>query len=519
METLPIDIHYNKLLDWLVNRRHCTQQCQAILTVIRDKITKVKESAAEENIKQNEIQELLSNSNLNYYQVKQLFELLKSTETGKKNMLGQFTSPVMKNLGEISKLYEKDGTYLSIKKQINKCQLTQKECIRKEKEYAANSADLHKQYTAACKQLGIEGKKIKTELAELIKDLPSELNKFADSAKSLGEAVHFYDRFTEFISNKSRVGNENVRLLKHILSKGNTTTYEWKTGKKPNKIDNQDISIDFSDELDTAKDASDGIIDWGASEQTDAINFDEGTINFDIGDITVESGGVLAVDGDIVLENPDIDAIDWGAVGDVATTDAIPVSSSIESDVAAGKDALSLIDNPETRNNFIDDLLELKAFLTQRVNELTHYQGDGSHMVSAPSDIHLDVEKVSNMLTKVKGIIDKLTSVQMQHLLLIRDSPRYVDRLRDSLKHKLTLADKMVLSEKEMVATRHEAVQEEEELGPQLELLKKQTKVLKKQLEEEISKKYKDRKILNVFMKFLIFIHVKFSSHFGDVYV
>lgn len=59
---------------------------------------------------------------------------------------------------------------------------------------------------------------------------------------------------------------------------------------------------------------------------------------------------------------------------------------------------------------------------------------------------------------------------------------RYVDRLRDSLRQKLGLAEKMMLREKEMSATRLEAMQEEKDLGPQLDVLRKQTKVLKQQV-------------------------------------
>ncbi|XP_059151211.1 CDK5 regulatory subunit-associated protein 3-like [Physella acuta] len=505
LESLPIDIHYNKLLDWLVNRRHCTQQCQAILTVIRDKVSKAKESSLAEESNNQQIQELLALPQLNYFHVKQVFESLKSTDTGKKNYIGQYASQSMKNWADIIKLYEKDGTYLAeaallitrnvnyevpaVKKQISKCQQTQKECARKEKEYAANSADLRKQYAASCKQLGIEGEKIKTELASLVKDLPSELSKFAESAKSLNDAVQYYDKFTKFVTNNNDA--INVPLLKHILSKGNTTTYEWRIGKAPKQIDQQDISIDLADEQDAGANGADGAIDWSAVDEDSAIDFGD-AVNFDLGDITVESGGVLAVDGEVVLENPDIDAIDWGAVEDLPS--AAAGQQTDDSGTATGKNALSIIDNPETRNNFIDDLLELKAFLTQRVNELSHDASD-SHMLSAPSDIHLGQNEVTNMLTKVKDILDKLTSVQMQHLMLIRDSPRYVDRLRDSLRQKLLLADKMLQSEKEMAGTRIEAVNEEKDLEPQLELLRKQTKVLKKQLEDEISKKYTDRKV------------------------
>ncbi|CAL1536755.1 unnamed protein product [Lymnaea stagnalis] len=509
LESLPIDIHYNKLLEWLVNRRHCNQQFQAFITVIREKMVKARDLTLAEEIKDKDTQELLSLTQLNYFQVKQLVEHLKSSDIGKKNLLGQYTSQCMKEWSDILKLYEKDGTFLAetaqlivrnvnyevpaLKKQISKCQQTQKECTRKQHEYAASSADLRKQYAASCKQLGIEGKQIKSELASLVKDLPSELSKFAVSAKSLEEAVQFYDKFTKFVCNNESASAENVRLLKHILSKGNTSTYEWRTGQPPTRTDHQEIAIDLSDEQDAAANGTNDVIDWGATDAGGATDLGENTIDFDLGDITVESGGVLAADGEVVLENPDIDTIDWGAVGDITPIESTEIGQ--ESGVATGKDALSVIDNPETRNNFIDDLLELKAFLTQRAHEVAHDTGDASHMSSAPSDIHIDLDKVTTMLTKVKDILDKLTSVQMQHLMLIRDSPRYVDRLRDSLKQKLSLADKFVLSEKEMAAAWKEAVDEEKELEPQLELLRKQTKVLKKQLEEEISKKYNERRV------------------------
>ncbi|GFN75969.1 Cdk5 regulatory subunit-associated protein 3, partial [Plakobranchus ocellatus] len=368
LQNLPIDIHYNKLLDWLVNRRHCTQQCQAILTVIRDKLTRAKEASEAENLTDVHVKELLAVPQLNYFQVKQLFEQLKKTDVGKKNLIGQFTSQSMKNWAEILKLYEKDGTYLAeaaqmivrnvnyevpaIKKQIAKCQQTQKECARKENEYMSSVADLQRQYTVSCKKLGIKGDKIKTELASLIKDLPSELHKFAESAKSLEEAVHYYDKFTSFLMGDQDLASLNLLLLKHLIDKGNTTTFEWRTGRTPDQVEDQNVSIDLSDEMEVATEG-DVDIDWGA---TDTVDFGD-QIDFDLGDITVESGGVLASEGEVVLENPDIDAIDWGAADDIALS-CEEDEQQQEEKIAKGKDALSILDNPETRNSFVDDLLE-----------------------------------------------------------------------------------------------------------------------------------------------------------------
>ena len=39
-------------------------------------------------------------------------------------------------------------------------------------------------------------------------------------------------------------------MLKHVLNKGNTTTYEWRTGTKPEKVDLTQVVIDTTDEQD-----------------------------------------------------------------------------------------------------------------------------------------------------------------------------------------------------------------------------------------------------------------------------
>ena len=62
----------------------------------------------------------------------------------------------------------------------------------------------------------------------------------------------------------------------------------------------------------------------------------------------------------VVLENPDIDTIDWSVVDDVTVSSSGISLGNEDEDVAKGKDALSVLDNPETRNIFVDDLLEVR---------------------------------------------------------------------------------------------------------------------------------------------------------------
>ena len=70
--------------------------------------------------------------------------------------------------------------------------------------------------------------------------------------------------------------------------------------------------------------------------------------------------------------------------------------------------------------------MQLEAFLSQRMSELSAPESamTGNQFQGAPSDIQLDLGDVEVMLTKVEKITAQLTSVQMQHLLLIRSSPR-----------------------------------------------------------------------------------------------
>lgn len=64
--------------------------------------------------------------------------------------------------------------------------------------------------------------------------------------------------------------------------------------------------------------------------------------------------------------------------------------------------------------------------MTQRLTELTGRDSgmSGSQFQSAPSSIQLDASHVEMMAEKIGCIIGQLTSVQMQHLMLIRSSPR-----------------------------------------------------------------------------------------------
>ncbi|XP_033733350.1 CDK5 regulatory subunit-associated protein 3-like [Pecten maximus] len=504
-ENIPIDIHFNKLLDWLINRRHCDKEWHTAMTVIRKKINQ----AIQDMPAMEEITQLLEGTYVNYFHCLKIVEILKDSESGKKNMFGQYSSQKMKDWVEIIRLYEKDGVYLgetaqmigrnvnyevpALKKQIAKCQQAQKECDKKEADYVAKAAELRKKYNSRCKELGIEGSKIKSELSALVKDLPVTFNKIADSAKDIQEAVQFYGDFVNFVMDSQKHQETCLPMLKHVQEFGDTTTYEWKTGTKPEKIVEASILINLDDEQDQLDSAEN--IDWdiGADIEAD-IDFGD-DVNFDISEITIEQGGTEAGDQTPVEQDSDSNGIDWS---DTVLVEH-PNKDGSEEGVAKGVDALTILDNPVTRTKFMDDLMELEAFLTQRICEM---EGSGdsdivstSQFQNAPSSVQVEKSKVVSMTSKVKDILGQLTSVKMHHLLLIRNSPRYVDRLKDSLKQTLSLADKMVFYEKEMVVKKKDVLEEQRQLEPKLDVIVQRTKDIQRQMEQEISSKYKNRPV------------------------
>ncbi|WAR04148.1 CK5P3-like protein, partial [Mya arenaria] len=343
-----------------------------------------------------------------------------------------------------------------------------------------------KKQISRCQQIQ-KGDKIKSELSALVKDLPKVYEEVAKEAKRLCSAVTYYHDFSAFLMKGELKNLDCVPLLRFVQEHGNVVTYQWNHGCKPVSIQEADFIIDTRDEEEVAEA---DVIDWDIGGGGGGGDVAE--IDFDISGITLESGGTDEGKIDIEVEEMG-EEINWGDLDDPAQ----PTEESAKDGVAVGEEALTILDNPRTRNLFLDDLMELEAFLVQRLAEL-HNAGNilaTSNLQSAPTSIQVDDKLVETMATDVKNIISRLTSVQIQHLMLIRNSPRYVERVKDSLRQTLTLADKMVFYEKEMVSRRDEAINEERELQPRVQELVKKTKVLQKQMEGEISKKYKGRPV------------------------
>ncbi|XP_014666357.1 PREDICTED: CDK5 regulatory subunit-associated protein 3-like isoform X3 [Priapulus caudatus] len=510
IENLPIDIHSNKLLDWLISRRHCEKQWQKAALVIREKIN----NAIQDMPAVEEITQLLTGTYINYFHCIKIVELLRETEAGTKNIFGSYSSQRMKDWQEVVKLYEKDGIYLaeaadmlmknvkyeipSLKQQIKKCNQTQADCARKEVDYGKTAAEMKEQFLISCRQLGIKGERIKKELVSLLGELPQHYSEMLQDIAKLADVQVFYLEFVTYTlgNNVSSATLDRLPMLKYIMAHGNTTTYEWRTGKKPSRIDepvinveeDESVTISTSDQIDFEGTSQ---INFDSSEEVDfGIELETGAENIDFG-----------IEDAADAEGIDFDAADQITfditLEDESGTLTLDTKESNEG-LATGTDAFLIMDNASTRNLFLDDLYELQVFLSQRLLEMSSEANvlAMSQFERAPLCIQSQTtEQLQHYLAAVDGIILQLTSGKMQHLFLIKSSPRYVDRLAESLKQKCWQADKMIQSQKLMVRKQKESRREQEALEPKLALIHKRTKELQQQIQGEISKKYKNRPV------------------------
>nr|XP_055113304.1 CDK5 regulatory subunit-associated protein 3 isoform X5 [Symphalangus syndactylus] len=349
------------LRDWLVDRRHCSLKWQSLVLTIREKIN----AAIQDMPESEEIAQLLSGSYIHYFHCLRILDLLKGTEASTKNIFGRYSSQRMKDWQEIIALYEKDNTYLvelssllvrnvnyeipSLKKQIAKCQQLQQEYSRKEEECQAGAAEMREQFYQSCKQYGITGENVRGELLALVKDLPSQLAEIGAAAQqSLGEAIDVYQASVGFVCESPT--EQVLPMLRFVQKRGNSTVYEWRTGTEPSVVERPHLE-ELPEQV--AEDA----IDWG-DFGVEAVS--EGT---DSG-ISAKAAGIdWGIFPESDSKDPGGDGIDWGDDAVALQITVLEAGTQAPEGVARGPDALTLLEYTETRNQFLDELMEVPSSL------------------------------------------------------------------------------------------------------------------------------------------------------------
>jgi len=98
----------------------------------------------------------------------------------------------------------------------------------------------------------------------------------------------------------------------------------------------------------------------------------------------------------------------------------------------------SLFEQPTSRNQLIDDLLELQGFFVQSLSELK-----GGAASALPVELQPDAAEVDARLGAVNAAISLLEDAHTKHLLLLGTSDQYLERQARQLEQMLESSDKM----------------------------------------------------------------------------
>ncbi|XP_068068009.1 CDK5 regulatory subunit-associated protein 3 isoform X2 [Anomalospiza imberbis] len=481
---VPIDIQTSKLLDWLLDRRHCGRRWPAQVAQVRERIR----AALQDMPEHPEIRALLQGSYLHYFHCLRIVEILKGTEASTKNLFGRYSSQRMKDWQEIVSLYEKDNAYLAelssllersvsyelpaLRRQRGRWQQAQQELARREDECQLRAGELRERFLGSCRQYGIAGEDVRQELLAQAQALPSLLSRVGDGASALGDAIELYQACVAFVCDSP--GAEALPLLQHAVANGNSSVFRWRTGREPRRLERPEPPR-------APEPPREDTIDWGdfPAEPPQGEDIDWG--------ITVEP----SPQGD--------DGIDWGdAGGQEGTITVVEAGTEAPEDVARGSDALTLLENPETRNQFIDELMELELFLAQRLLELED-EADVvamSQLQLAPAVLQgQSRERVQAQLATTRELLAQLCSRSVQHLCMILASPRYVERVAALLRQQLLQAELLLAKRAALGQRRRQALAEQAALEPKLQRLQERTKELQELIEADISKRYGGRPV------------------------
>jgi hypothetical protein len=276
-------------------------------------------------------------------------------------------------------------------------------------------------------------------------------------------------------------------LLHLVIVKGNVTTYEWKYGEEPLKIEPPVVNYEFQEDHLDADGADGGLdldldvgaIDFGDLGGGDGIHLETGDIDWGGVEVSDDNAGQAI---DFSIDNLELD------------TSAITLEEDgVEGGIARNEEALTVMENPEARNFFIDELMELEGFLSQRIDEKKNEKAN-EMMLSSHGDT-LSAETLEKYVRLTNQVLQMFNENKTKQLLLVRESKRYTTRIAEGLLQNTKLAKKLEYAANE-AARKYVTIQSEiENVKPKIQILTKQSRELQTDLAKEISVKYNNRTV------------------------
>eukprot|EP00252_Welwitschia_mirabilis_P026300 TRINITY_DN8572_c0_g1_i1.p1 TRINITY_DN8572_c0_g1~~TRINITY_DN8572_c0_g1_i1.p1 ORF type:complete len:562 (-),score=126.15 TRINITY_DN8572_c0_g1_i1:198-1883(-) len=532
-QNVPIDIIYNRLGEWLVDRKRIPSDWRKRLNSLRARIAKALKLLPKDL---DPSFSTLDQDSVGYLEAKRISKILLESNP-ELNIFGRLSGAA----GEweaIVRAYEKDHLFLGEaaqiiiqnvnyeipygKKQIQKIQQQLLDLERKETDLKRNANASAIKYDEACQELGIKGKNIRSELLDMAKTLPTIFREVLEilCSDSVQSAVRYYQTFLQHAHTEAdkapslvlpsiRKICETPPILEvSAIAEADSTVVASTTNIS---LDNEHTHINQPSSLEEI-DWNIGIVDHqpneknlGCAEQPEIcvnakMEFSTPITETTLQDVDTEIQGLHSLDvntrGDESFESE----ICWDiSIEDTSGTinEEVPEQESVRNDldnvkgVEEGNIQRSPFLETQYRSKLVDDLFELKAFLRQRIVEMeTEETSSLQNQVQAVAPSALQQhgsDSLRRMVSSVSQALQLLTNRKTCDLIMILNSKRFLERLELSLIQKKQYEAKLLENLKDITKRRMELRNSLSSLWPKQEEAKTKTRELKNLTETSLS--------------------------------
>ncbi|KAH9095951.1 hypothetical protein Ae201684P_010159 [Aphanomyces euteiches] len=462
---MQIDLHVKKLVESLIDRKIVPLKWQEQIRAIKESVM-----INFDNLPLEAKQLVESKENIHYFECKAVARFLENSDEGQaRNFFGQYTSPLLKAWLAIVSTYEKNNVYAAeiarflqqnalfdipaLKKSILKNEKHIADNNRKIAEHTKSIAEAKRKLAQSCADLRISGQDFRLELQALVYELPFLFRDIATLLcdDALAEVCRYHDDLQQYLF--SSVPEGNKPRFEALDALRNSSFDSSPVEQVVNAINFEEaVEIKWEDETTSPNPGDDSGIDWGITESTD---------------------------------------IEW----DISTTNA-PVHCAPSSSGPSTK--VELLLESQFRIRITNELIELRAFLAQRKLELKSddVAFANQFQICGPLLSQQSIKTIDKYISSVdSAIVLLLSDKRLQQLLLIKSSPRYLDRLVTQLEMQRLRSEKLTTQIRSLEDKNADLQATNAATHPQIKELVAKAKELQAQLETALSPLFKGNKV------------------------
>eukprot|EP00177_Eucheuma_denticulatum_P002257 GFKZ01004044.1.p1 GENE.GFKZ01004044.1~~GFKZ01004044.1.p1 ORF type:complete len:533 (+),score=100.50 GFKZ01004044.1:258-1856(+) len=512
-EELPIDIDYAKFLPWLIDRRRVPRDWHTHLKSARSLLRHAINStppAARSTLKLTPPSPLTPP--LSYFQVLDVLNALTAADApptwqagAEKDLLGRYKGPTSRAWAAVVAAFEHKYAYLAdcaqaltrnadveapaMKQAIARLQRDAAELVRRDAPAVRAAAEAKERFQVACAEFELppDGDPDYYQLLEMEVDrrVPVLLREAVRCVKTdvFVEALAYYAGFSEYVRGDGSAGDLCPTVRKVMegdideLVRSVRREVELATGG-----DGVDWDIEFSSH-EPGSDATPVEIDWGI--EIDA----SGVADITADAVQEEEGN----GGEEARESP----IDWNE-----TADSLEGSGGEElvdtGDVSSKPPTLA---DPAFREMFLNDLIELDAFLAQRAAEATRFGDTDTGLImqqatGTPNPIKaVDTQKIGALQEAVGMAMSAINSADTRRMLALQSDSKRLDRAARAILEKKHVAERSHAAIDVLRKRRSKAQEDLATELPKLAELEVVTRDIKRRTEVALSALYKGRTV------------------------